>query len=202
MRFTAGFVMVTFVIAGSGGFHGINVIADEPTNANAKIKQAEGNTVGKAAEVSSETILKVTGEVERPLTLKQTDLARLPRTKVSVTEHGNERAEFEGVQLHEILKSAGVAHGERLRGEAVSLVVLVGAPDGYRVSFGIADLDPGFTDRVVLLADHRNGELLSDPQGPLRLVVPDDKRHGRWVRTVESITVVLPPAPPETKRTP
>ena len=35
---------------------------------------------------------------------------------------------------------------------------------------------------VVLLADHRDGQPLSTAEGPLRLVVPDEKRHARWVR--------------------
>jgi hypothetical protein len=30
---------------------------------------------------------------------------------------------------------------------------------------------------------------MATPQGPLRIVVPDEKRQARWVRMVESITV-------------
>jgi len=157
---------------------------------------------GEPRKFAADGSLVVTGEVERKLELKLEDLAAMPRSKVTVKGPDAKPVEYEGVPLHEILKMAGVASGERLRGEAVSLVVLVAAPDGYRASFGIAELDPAFTDRIVLLADLRDGKPLADTEGPLRLVIPHEKRHARWVRTVESVTVYLPPAPPETKRKP
>jgi hypothetical protein len=45
------------------------------------------------------------------------------------------------------------------------------------------------TERVVLLADRRDGKTLSATEGPLRVVVPDEKRQGRWVRQVITLTV-------------
>jgi hypothetical protein len=42
---------------------------------------------------------------------------------------------------------------------------------------------------VILLADRRDGQPLAAAEGPLRLVVPDEKRHARWVRQVRSCTV-------------
>jgi len=38
--------------------------------------------------------------------------------------------------------------------------------------------------------DTVNGKALGAEQGPLRLVVPGDKRQGRWVRMLKAITVV------------
>ena len=70
----------------------------------------------------------------------------------------------------------------------MALYLLVEAADGYRVIFALPELDPAFTERVVLLADHRDGQPLSTAEGPLRLVVPDEKRHARWVRQVGSCT--------------
>ena len=71
----------------------------------------------------------------------------------------------------------------------MALYLLVEAADGYRVVFALPELDPAFTERMVLLADHRDGQPLTTTEGPLRLVVPDDKRHARWVRQVGSGTV-------------
>jgi DMSO/TMAO reductase YedYZ molybdopterin-dependent catalytic subunit len=133
--------------------------------------------------------LRVGGEVDTPLQLAQADLAELPRLTVRATDHGGTSAEFEGVPLHEILRRAGAPLGERLRGEAAATYIVVGAADGYRAVFALAELDPLFTDRVVLLADRRDGQPMATPQGPLRIVVPDEKRQARWVRMVESITV-------------
>jgi hypothetical protein len=79
--------------------------------------------------------------------------------------------------------------GEKLRGSNMALYLLIEAADGYRVVFALPELAPGFTERVVLLADQRDGQPLSTTEGPLRLVVPDEKRHARWVRQVGSGTV-------------
>jgi DMSO/TMAO reductase YedYZ molybdopterin-dependent catalytic subunit len=137
-----------------------------------------------------EASLRVGGQVDSPVSLTATDMAALPRTTVEATEHGGARAEFEGVALAEILRHAGAPLGERLRGEAAASYVVVKASDGYQAVFALAELDPAFTDRVVLLADRRDGRPMIGPEGPLRIVVPDEKRHARWVRMVESLTVL------------
>ena len=46
-----------------------------------------------------------------------------------------------------------------------------------------------FTEKVVLLADRRDGKPLSEKEGPLRIVVSDEKRQARWIRQVKSIQV-------------
>jgi len=61
----------------------------------------------------------------------------------------------------EILKLAGVESGERLRGKALSNYLLVEAADGYRVVFELPELDPAFNDRVIILADPRDGSPLT-----------------------------------------
>jgi hypothetical protein len=66
---------------------------------------------------------------------------------------------------------------------------VIEAHDGYQVLFTLPELDSLFTDRVVLLADRRDGKPLSEKEGPLRIVVPDEKRQARWIRQVKSIAV-------------
>ena len=53
------------------------------------------------------------------------------------------------------------------------MYLLVEAADDYRVVFALPELDPAFTERVILLADRRDGQPLAAAEGPLRLVVPD-----------------------------
>jgi hypothetical protein len=67
------------------------------------------------------------------------------------------------------------------------MYVVVEALDKYRVIFALPELDAAFTDRGVLLADRRDNQPLPTVEGPLRLVIPDEKRHARWVRQVVSI---------------
>jgi hypothetical protein len=69
-------------------------------------------------------------------------------------------------------------------------VLVVEAADGYRASFSLGEVDPELTGRTVLLADLRNGAPLEGDLGPLRLVVPDDRRPARWVRQVTAVRVV------------
>lgn len=152
---------------------------------------AEGAATAKR---DGAVIVRVTGEVEKPLELTAAALAGMKRVSVSALDHGNVRGQFEGVPLHEILKEAGAPVGDRLRGEAMRLVVIVGAEDSYQASFGLAELDPAFTDNVAILADMRDGKPMESPQGPLRVIVPHEKKHGRWVRMVTSITVARPAA--------
>ena len=71
----------------------------------------------------------------------------------------------------------------------MALYLLVDAADDYRVVFALPEVDPAFTERMVLLADHRDGQPLAVVEGPLRLVAPDEKRPARWVRQVRSCTV-------------
>jgi DMSO/TMAO reductase YedYZ molybdopterin-dependent catalytic subunit len=125
-----------------------------------------------------------------PLKLTPDLLHRLPRKQVSTpaTEHGG-AASFEGVRLRDILSEAKVPAGNDIRGPYLSWVVTVDAADGYRAVFALAELDPAFTERLVLLADTRDGKPLPANEAPLRLVVPDEKRPARWVRQVTHITV-------------
>lgn len=131
--------------------------------------------------------LSVSGDVPTPLALNAEDFGRLPRQKVRARDHDGEEAEFEGVPLVEVLKAAGVKFGEDLRGPALAAYLVVEASDGYRAVFALPELDPAFTDRVVLLADRRDGKPLGEGQGPLRVVVPGEKRHSRWVRQVTTL---------------
>ena len=67
--------------------------------------------------------------------------------------------------------------------------LLVVAADGYRVVLALPEVDPDLTDKMVLLADREDGKRLGADEGPFRLVVPDDKRHNRWVKRVTHIGV-------------
>jgi DMSO/TMAO reductase YedYZ molybdopterin-dependent catalytic subunit len=134
-------------------------------------------------------LLRVEGEVPRPLVLTAAQLAQLPRQTVRATDSGGKEFEFDGIALVELLKAAGVKFGGDLRGPALATYLVVEATDGYRAVFALPELDPECTDRVVLLADRRDGKPLDDEQGPLRVIVPGEKRHSRWVRQVIALRI-------------
>jgi DMSO/TMAO reductase YedYZ molybdopterin-dependent catalytic subunit len=133
--------------------------------------------------------LKVNGEVARPLNLTADDWKKLPRRSVRAKDHDGKESEYEGVELGEILKLVGVKSGEALRGNDLALFLVVEAADHYRAVFALPELDHAFTDRVVLLADRRDGKPLAPNEGLLHLVVPDEKRPARWVRQVVVLTI-------------
>jgi hypothetical protein len=135
--------------------------------------------------------LTISGEVAKPLSLSLADVSALPHKTLKVTNpHDQKEETYEGVPLADLLKLAGAAQGEQLRGAAMATYVLVEAADGYRVVFSLAELDPGIQDSNVLLADKVDGHALDGKTGPLRLVAPIDKRPARWVRMVQSIRVI------------
>jgi DMSO/TMAO reductase YedYZ molybdopterin-dependent catalytic subunit len=140
---------------------------------------------GEASKIS----LRVSGEVERQLTLSAEDLAKLPRRSVKAKDHGGKESEFEGSPLVAVLTLAGVKFGEGLRGKNLELYLVVEAADGYRAVYALPELDPAYTDKVILLADKRDGKPMDAREGPLRIVVPDEKRQARWVRQVTGLVV-------------
>jgi DMSO/TMAO reductase YedYZ molybdopterin-dependent catalytic subunit len=142
-------------------------------------------TQGGPAEIT------IGGSVVTPLTISAADLKKMPRQTLKVVNPHDKKTEvYEGVPLAELLKRAGVPQGEAVRGPLLASYILVEAADGYRVVFSLAELDAGFLDSDVLVADTMNGTPLPAGQGPFKLVAPHEKRPARWVRMVKSLTVV------------
>jgi DMSO/TMAO reductase YedYZ molybdopterin-dependent catalytic subunit len=136
--------------------------------------------------------LRLTGDVPHELTVTARELAAMPRTSVKVEAHG-QKGTYEGVAVRDLLTRAGVPAGEALRGADLAKTVLVTGADGYRVAFGIAEFDAGFTDRVAIVADRKDGDPLPDNAAPFQLVITGEKRPARWVRQVVSIEIVSAP---------
>ncbi|MBC7989937.1 MAG: molybdopterin-dependent oxidoreductase [Luteimonas sp.] len=121
-----------------------------------------------------------------------TTLAGLTRESVTATAH-DKKLQCEGVSLTELLRASKAMPAEPLRGARLASYVLVTARDGYRAVYSLAELDPTLGNRKVLLVDRCDGKPLDDEDGPLRLIAPEDARPARWVRQVQSITVVAAP---------
>jgi len=143
------------------------------------------------APASAAASLKIDGAIGTPLTLTIEDLKKMPRKTLTVANPHDKKTEvYEGVLVEELLKKAGVAQGEHLRGQALAAYVVFKAEDGYRVVFSIAELDSGIVDSDVIVADTMDGAAIPAKVGPLRLVAPKEKRPARWVRMLKEITVV------------
>jgi DMSO/TMAO reductase YedYZ molybdopterin-dependent catalytic subunit len=143
-----------------------------------------------APSADSAGALTVKGALKQELRLTLADLKAMPRTKVTAKDHDGATHEYEGVALQSVLAKAGVPQGGDLRGKNMTLCVLAEAGDGYRAAFSVAEMDADFAGESVVVVDTADGKELGSAQGPLRLVVPGDKRQARWVRLLKSITVV------------
>lgn len=134
---------------------------------------------------------EITIQNESGATTKMTaaEIAAMPHQEISVDDYGK-TVQFEGVPLRLVLEKAGVTFGETLRGKRLADCLLVEAADGYKVVIALPELDPGFTDRVILLADKADGHPLDSKQGPFRVVIPGEKRAARWVRRVTALKIV------------
>lgn len=147
-----------------------------------------------AQSASTAAQLTIKGDVEKTLSLTLEDFRHLPRTTLKVMNpHDKKEETYEGVLLTELLKRAGVPLGAQLRGAAMATYIQADASDGYRVIFSLPELDADFQDSEVIVADTMNGAPLDDKAGPFRLVAPHDKRPARWIRMVQSLTVVRIP---------
>jgi DMSO/TMAO reductase YedYZ molybdopterin-dependent catalytic subunit len=146
-------------------------------------------TFGQSSETA---FVRVEGEVLRPLKLTIEDLKQLPAHEVRVAGMQGVEQTFKGVRLVDVLEQAGVTLGRDLRGENLTKSLLMAAADGYEVLYSLAEIDPEFTDEVVILAYEKDGKPLPMGEGPFRIIAPSDKRPARWIRELQSIKVLFP----------
>jgi molybdate transport system substrate-binding protein len=143
----------------------------------------------------------VQGLVGTPRSFTRDDLMQLPAETVNVSfqaGQGTTQANFTGTRLLNVFDAAGGAklptdgNNAKLR-----TTVMVTGADGYQVALGWGELDPEFGAAPIMLAYSQDGQPMGDKQGMARLVVPGDKRGGRYVSTVKSIEIRDPgPAQP------
>lgn len=128
-----------------------------------------------------------------PVALSIEALKAMPAASVQVEDDSGSSADYTGITLSALLAASGVEFGKVVRGERLTEYVLVSAADGYRALFSIAEVDPAFTNRTILLCYAKWGASLPEKEGPLRIIARDDGRRARWVRNVTSITVDVAP---------
>jgi hypothetical protein len=126
----------------------------------------------------------------KTISVSRDELQKLPRTELDAADHRGKKGRYSGVALRVLLDKLKVPKSEGIRGEWMRAFVVVEAGDDYRAIFALPELDPGFTDRVIILADTRDGHPLEKYKGPFQVVVPGEKRQARWVRMVKEIRLV------------
>jgi hypothetical protein len=143
-----------------------------------------------AAAQSQPAPLMLEGRDGKTASLALPELKVMPRHTVKVKNPKTKAKErYEGVLLSDLLAKVAAPSGKTLHGAEYRDYVEVTAADDYRVVFSLAELDPPSHANSVLLADTMDGKALQSPQGPLKLIVPEDIRPERWVRMVSKISI-------------
>jgi len=135
-------------------------------------------------------ILRLAGPAQT-LTLTAAEFAALPRTELRAIEtHENKERLYSGVTVRELLTRVGAPLGDKMRGPALALGVLVRTKDDYAVLFYLADFDSAFSTRTLLLADREDGAAPPATAAPFRLVAPGGSRGARWARWARMVTSI------------
>lgn len=140
------------------------------------------------AAVAAAAPLRLDGDSVKAIEIDRALLDTLPVSEIEAMDHGV-RGRWRGVALKELLQLAGAPLGDKLRGGALALVVLVHASDGYVAAFTLSEFDEAYANTAPILAWERDGQPLNDKEGPYRIVVAGEQRQGRWVRQAERIEV-------------
>lgn len=120
------------------------------------------------------------------------ELRTLPHRTATIRTHDGTEATYEGALLKEVLARGCPSAAAIDKRTMVRTAVRVGASDGYSALVALTEADTSFRDRPVLLTWMRNGAPLDDHDGPLQLIVPDDRRHARDVRSVNALEIITP----------
>jgi hypothetical protein len=110
------------------------------------------------------------------------------------------------IPLLSMLKAAGVSTEAKMdpaakptaKNRPLHIAVWIQGRDGYSVVMGLGELMPEFGNRAGWLALDADGKPLSETEGPVKLVLPDDVKPGRWVHGVAEI-IIEDHAPATTK---
>ena len=126
----------------------------------------------------------------RPVVLTRVDLAKLPRRELRVVAEGaTDSVTVSGVNLWDVLQAVGAPSVEASGRQRAVMYVRLKGSDGQNAVLALVEVDPGFSRRTVLVADHRNGKVLDESEGPWRVIIPDDLRHARWIRGLVSVEI-------------
>ena len=133
---------------------------------------------------ADEPSLVLHGIGDSVIKLTSADLQKLPSRTIHATPEHRSAADYKCTTVGEILTGSGLQMGKNIRGKRLGDYLRVRAADGYDVVFALPEIDPEFTDRLVLLCYLKDGAALPVDEGPLRIVIPEEKRPARWVRQV------------------
>jgi DMSO/TMAO reductase YedYZ molybdopterin-dependent catalytic subunit len=149
----------------------------------AAVAQSAGETLPRSSA------LVLDGKVKHPQRLSLEALRQLPAEQVAVafqTSRGIEKSSYTGVLLWTLLDAAG-GIDDAAKGAELRHTISITGRDGYNIVISTGEIAPDFGGKPAMIAYERDGAGLAD--NGLRVVMPGDKRGGRYVRDVVEIEV-------------
>jgi hypothetical protein len=118
-------------------------------------------------------------------------------TSIDYAGHGPKHT-YHCISLVSLLKAAGAPvdlkmepkADPKLKSYSLRFVVVVRGRDGYVVAFSLAELLPDMGNRHAWVALDEDGQPISEQNGPIRLLSPDDQKPARSVHQLSEITIV------------
>ncbi|WP_158639377.1 molybdopterin-dependent oxidoreductase [Arachidicoccus ginsenosidivorans] len=149
----------------------------------------QSNALSAQNNTTTNIALQIKGEVLTPLNLTIKQLKEYPTHQVDVKDKNGKSHRYTGVYVQDVLTKAGVTTGHDLKGENLTKYVLADCADGYQVLYSLAELDSSFTAHPPIIAYQMDGQPLFQSKGPLRMVMPQDKKPARDCFQLKSLSV-------------
>jgi hypothetical protein len=141
---------------------------------------------GRCQRSRGKTFWTLRGDVPNPRQIDASELHKLPRAEIGTDPHDPTKGiVYSGTPLMEVLKAGGLLLDSGMAGirQTVTMTVLVEATDGLRAVLSLPELDPELTDRVILLADIKDGQRLPRREGTTQTGIERQRAssaHGIW----------------------
>ena len=131
------------------------------------------------------------GAVANPGVIRLADLQAMPSSRLEVTFVSGTAPvsdTYRGVLLADLLARAVVNVDASVKNDILSKYVVVYGSDCYRVVIPVGDVLADFGGEPILVAYANSAGLLTN-DGMARLVVPGDKKGGRYVSNIARIEI-------------
>ncbi len=148
---------------------------------------AAGLLAAGAARADDAAIVSLEGRLKHPVRLSLDELRKMPAEQVQITSERGTVMRYTGVRLWALLADAGGGIDDADKSAALHHVVRITARDGYFVVISTGEIAPDFGGKPALIAYLQDDKPIGEAAP--RLVVPGDKRGGRNVREVVTISV-------------
>ncbi len=130
-----------------------------------------------AAPAKSSIGLQVGGDVAKPRLWTLTAIQKVAPVQTIKTTLKGKPYNVRGIPLWALVSAAQPKLDPKSKHSESRFVVLARGSDGYLSSFALPDLMPDTGNQSVFVVWEANGKPLPPKDGPLRLVVPSDKKR-------------------------